>query len=593
MQSSQSATRPISPARIEWRQDGMPYMRAYGDTYYSAHYDPAAAGLSGAQEVERVFLAPARLSELNDRRTVIVAELGFGTGLNFLVTAEWALASGHHLKFVSFERHPLSQTDWDRATASRSRYFKLADALRQQAPPLLTGWHQRRFAEGAVTLSVYHGDVADGLEHFARSASIYVDAWFLDGFAPDRNPAMWTPSILKRIGETTRAGGSVATFTAAGRVRRALIEAGFDMRRVDQRPFKRESLAGIKTGTSPYPRPPARAVVHGAGIAGACLARHLADAGLQVDVHDPTPSRTIRQAVLHPRLLGDGTAAGAYRVSAFHYATQYLAQFEGYVPSEVLQVTADAASPEKFRTLVEFYAARSQAQNWIEVLDPEEATAAAGVPITRPALCFRAGALIDLETMCTDLLNHPNITAHTNKAEVDSSLANFLCTGVAVRDIPGLDWLELNRVDGRLHELNHALPGPKLPVVGQGYAIPVALGTVIGSTYEYEPWSDDAARARNLAANARYLPEHFQVKGQQLGSRAVSSDRNPIVGQVAENLWVSAGHGSMGTSSAPYAASILTQALLGGAPVATTDEVAMLSPQRFRARQARRGKLDR
>lgn len=568
-------------------------MRAYGDIYYSAHYDKATAGLRGAQEVERVFLTPAGLSELDDRRTVIVAELGFGTGLNFLVTAEWALACGHQLHFVSFERHPLSESDWDKATAPRSHYFKLADPLRQQAPPLLTGWHQRRFAEGAITLSVYHGDVADGLEHFAASASLYVDAWFLDGFAPDRNPAMWTPSVLKRVGETTRAGGSVTTFTAAGRVRRALIEAGFDMRRVDQRPFKRESLAGTKTGTSPCQVPPERALVHGAGISGACMARHLADAGLQVQVHDPAPNRTIRQAVLHPRLLGDGTAAGAYRVSAFHYATHYLAQFQGYVPSEVIQVTADQASPEKFRTLVEFYAARSQAQTWIEVLDPEEATAATGVPITHTALRFRNGALIDLEAICTDLLDHPNITVHPTKAAVDSSVANFLCTGVAVQQMSGLDWLELNRVDGRLHELNHSLPGPKVPVVGQGYAIPVTLGTVIGSTYEYKPWTEDAARVQNLAANARYLPEQFQISGQQFGSRAVSSDRNPVVGQVAKNLWVSAGHGSMGTSSAPYAASILTQALLGGAPVATADEVEMLSPQRFRARQARRGKLSR
>lgn len=593
LQASTTAPRPIPPARIDWQKDGTPYTADYADVYYSSQYEPNHAEVSGAAEIERVFLTPAGFSQLADGRPVTVGELGFGTGLNFLVTAEWALAHGCRLHFVSFEGHPLAPWDWEIATEKRKSHFSLAEPLRQQAPPLLTGWHQRRFADGAITLSVYHGEVARGLATLAREPAAFVDVWFLDGFAPDRNPAMWTPSVMNLVGKTTRPGGNVATFTAAGRVRRALTEAGFVMRRVDQRPFKHESLAGVKTGPSPLRAGPEQARVHGAGIAGASMARHLAEAGLRVEVWDPALRQTIRQAVLHPRLLGDGTASGAYRVGAFHYATHYLAQFKGFIRSEVLQVVSDQASPNKFRTLCDFYAADSPEQAWLQALSPEAATDRAGVAITHPALHFRQGAQIDLEIMCRALLDHPNITLHASQAAIDPLMPNFLCTGLAVKHSPGLDWLELDGVAGRLHEIHHSNAHLNLPVVGKGYAVPVPFGTVIGSTYEYTPWSDDAARTHNIQSNKGYLGQDFEVKGQQVGTRAVSSDRNPVVGRLDDHLWVSTGHGSMGTSSAPYAAAILTQALLGGVPVATEDELMMLAPQRFKDRQARRGPLNR
>src|SRR5690606_25964422 len=115
-----------------------------------------------------------------------------------------------------------------------------------------------------------------------------IDAWFLDGFAPDRNPELWEPALFQRIAALSAAGTRVATFTAAGRVRRALGEAGFAMSRVDQRPHKRESLAGTFAARGlAAAAPPPRVTVAGAGIAGAAVAAELAAAGVPVRLCDP------------------------------------------------------------------------------------------------------------------------------------------------------------------------------------------------------------------------------------------------------------------------------------------------------------------
>ena len=101
----------------------------------------------------------------------------------------------------------------------------LAQALADAPMPLIPGWHQRRFADGRVLLSVYHGTAETMVEALARSESGAVDAFYLDGFAPDRNPAMWSPALFEQLTRCAGTGSTVATFTAAGAVRRGLAAA--------------------------------------------------------------------------------------------------------------------------------------------------------------------------------------------------------------------------------------------------------------------------------------------------------------------------------------------------------------------------------
>ncbi|NKB99711.1 MAG: tRNA (5-methylaminomethyl-2-thiouridine)(34)-methyltransferase MnmD [Pseudomonadales bacterium] len=592
----------MAPAEIQWR-DGCPYAPTYDDTYYSEHYDQL-----GIDEVRRVFLQPAHLEERAHQDVITVAELGFGTGLNFLVTADWvAQETSARLNFISFESHPLATADWTRCADLRGDALDLARALSKAAPPLLTGWHHRVFADGRIRLSIYHGGADEGLDLLAQSLNANdprIDAWYLDGFAPDRNPEMWTEPLLQRIGQLTRSGGHIATFTAAGRVRRAMLSAGFDVTKVDQRPNKRESLLGKKTADknptqNQNTERPTRAVhnvaIHGAGIAGASLARHFADAGEAVTVYDPegpaSGASSIRQAILHPRLLGDGTPVGAYRLAAFHYATNYLSRFKGYSQTGVLHVESDDQHQPKFDRVVDFYDADAETQDWLIPLSAEEATDKFSTQLQNQTLFFPQGAVIDLPIICAELLDHPNIEVRSEAGSVDSTVTTYICTAVAANTLPGFEWLEMNRVAGRLHEVHHAETVLSIPIVGNGYAVPSSGSTMVGSTYEYSPWDDQDALDHNLRENSPYLPSQFEVGQHQRGVRALTSDRNPIVGRLGKNLWMSAGHGSIGTSSAPYAAAILTHQLLGLAPVASDDELMMLDPHRFKERQQRRGLL--
>jgi tRNA U34 5-methylaminomethyl-2-thiouridine-forming methyltransferase MnmC len=201
----------MSQPSLTWTDDGTPVATAFDDPYFTG----------GLEETRHVFLAgnalPARL-----RDGFHVAELGFGTGLNLLALA--ALWDGPGtLRFTSFEAFPMAAPDMARALAP----FALphTDTLVQQwaaasgpvRPVILPG----------VAAEIRIGDARETLAHWPGRA----DAWFLDGFAPARNPELWGEGLMAAVGAHTAPGGTVATYTAAGHVRRALTAAGFEVAR--------------------------------------------------------------------------------------------------------------------------------------------------------------------------------------------------------------------------------------------------------------------------------------------------------------------------------------------------------------------------
>ena len=193
---------------LEWREGGVPVSTRFDDPYFSL-----AGGLA---ETRHVFLdgndLPARL-----RPGFHVAELGFGTGLNCLALAA---ISPVPIRMTSFEAYPMSVAQMERAHAAFPELAPLAHALRQ-------GWGQGRIAVGRVDLTLVIGDVGQTLPAWQDRA----DAWFLDGFSPARNPAMWSDDVMAEVARHTAPDGSFATYTAAGHVRRALGAAGFEVQR--------------------------------------------------------------------------------------------------------------------------------------------------------------------------------------------------------------------------------------------------------------------------------------------------------------------------------------------------------------------------
>ncbi|MCF3638904.1 tRNA (5-methylaminomethyl-2-thiouridine)(34)-methyltransferase MnmD [Rhizobium sp. TRM95111] len=220
---------------LEWHEGDMPYSPAFGDHFYCR--------TDGRLECGHVFLAGNRLPERwAAAGRFAIGELGFGTGLNFCETwRQWKAVRrpGARLSFTSFERFPMAAADIGRAL---SRWPEI-DAERRA---LVAAWPDEpddlvelRLADDA-TLTVAVGPALDRIETWPAS----FDAWYLDGFAPSRNPDMWSAELMDATFRLTRAGGTFATYAAAGFVRRNLLAAGFAVERLPGFAGKREMLRG-------------------------------------------------------------------------------------------------------------------------------------------------------------------------------------------------------------------------------------------------------------------------------------------------------------------------------------------------------------
>lgn len=222
-----------SPAALDWRDGVTPVSTRFDDPYFSL-----AGGLA---ETRHVFLAGNDLAT-RLRPGLHVAELGFGTGLNLIALALLAgdMPGESAVRFTSFEAYPMS-------AAEIARALDAFPEARAAAGPLLDVWDRqaggraRRFRLGSVEVEVIEGDARETLPRWQGQA----DAWFLDGFSPAKNPELWDPALMAEVARHTLPGGSFATYTAAGFVRRALAEAGFDVTRVPGFAGKRHMSRGV------------------------------------------------------------------------------------------------------------------------------------------------------------------------------------------------------------------------------------------------------------------------------------------------------------------------------------------------------------
>jgi tRNA 5-methylaminomethyl-2-thiouridine biosynthesis bifunctional protein len=273
--ASAPAARPIEPAELSLR-DGVPYSTRFSDVYHSSD--------GGFAQARAVFLAgsglPARWSG-TDR--FVVLETGFGLGLNFIATwAAWLDDPDRpsRLHYVAVERHPFRRDDlralWMRYPACEG----LAAELLEAWPPLLRGFHRIELQQGRVVLTLLFDDAATALPEVDATA----DAVYLDGFAPSRNPDLWSGEVIAQVARLARPGATVATWTVAGAVRARLQAAGFAVERRAGFGRKREMLVGQRTGSAMVAAGARsqRVVVVGAGIAGVTVAERFAARGCEV-----------------------------------------------------------------------------------------------------------------------------------------------------------------------------------------------------------------------------------------------------------------------------------------------------------------------
>ncbi|USD66025.1 bifunctional tRNA (5-methylaminomethyl-2-thiouridine)(34)-methyltransferase MnmD/FAD-dependent 5-carboxymethylaminomethyl-2-thiouridine(34) oxidoreductase MnmC [Vibrio sp. SCSIO 43136] len=583
----------IKNAKLEWNDVGTPVSDQFDDVYFS--------NVDGLAETRYVFLEknqlPHRWHDFGQQRFV-VGETGFGTGLNFL--ALWHLfdnfrqenpdSTVKELHFVSFEKFPVTKEDLEKAHQSWPELAQYAEQLRQHYPIAVPECHRIVLADGAVTLDLWFGDIKDCMPKVPTPESGIIDAWFLDGFAPSKNPEMWNQELFNGMVKLAKQDCTCATFTAAGFVRRGLIEAGFEMKKTKGFGTKRDMIVGHVADKQPYTNIKPwyfnqgsediqDVAIIGGGIASATLATTLARRGIKTTLYcqDDEPAQGAsgnRQGAVYPLLNGNHEGVSRLFAPAFLFSRQFVDQAAAqgiefdHDWCGVTQLAWDEASHTKLGKIAKG-GFDHQLMHW---LDAEQTNDNIGQAVDMPSVHYPLGGWLCPQQLTTGLFE---------KLETKGTLTASYNT-----KIDQLTWDEESQqwhlshgdlkaqhqvvVIANGHEFNQLAPTQKLPlsaVKGQvshiptttelskikpvlcydGYMTPVNPNNqhhCIGASYDrsnIDTKFDEAAQRDNGEKLSRCVPNQTWVKDvdtsdnhARQGVRCVTRDHIPFVGNVAD-----------------------------------------------------------
>lgn len=578
---------PVEHAELSWNEQGTPVSRTFDDVYFSNQ--------NGLEETRYVFLdgnqLPARFAD-HPRDLFITAETGFGTGLNFLTLWQafdqfrqaQPAATLQRLHFISVEKYPLTHADLAAAHAHWPELAPWAQQLQAQWPMALPGCHRLLLDGGRVTLDLWFGDINLLMGRFDDSLNRQVDAWFLDGFAPAKNPEMWTPELFACMARMARPGGTFATFTAAGFVRRGLLEAGFNARRRKGFGQKREMLIGTLDEAAPLParapwyrRPAAEGddiAIIGGGVASAALSLALLRRNKRVTLYcaDDAPAlgaSSNRQGALYPLLNHHDEALKQFFPAAFTFARRLYdavpQQFE-HDWCGVTQLGWDEKSGEKIARML----ALGLPEQLAHGVDQQQAEALAAVSTGCGGITYPLGGWLaprELTTLLLELAEARGLRIHwLHRLESLDALQ----PGWRLSFADGKQAMHQNVVLANGHQLTSLAQSrelPVYPVAGQvshvpshggvsalkqvlcydGYLTPVSpqFGThCIGASYRRGEVTTDyreTDQQENRQRLIRCLPEsdwpqHVDISDGEArcGVRCATRDHLPMAGALAD-----------------------------------------------------------
>ncbi|MDO8991342.1 MAG: bifunctional tRNA (5-methylaminomethyl-2-thiouridine)(34)-methyltransferase MnmD/FAD-dependent 5-carboxymethylaminomethyl-2-thiouridine(34) oxidoreductase MnmC [Sideroxyarcus sp.] len=559
---------------LDW-QDGQPFSKRYGDVYFSAD--------SGLEETRHVFLQGNHLAErfaaLSAGESFCIGETGFGTGLNFLCA--WQLFErvappGASLDYFSVEKFPLSDDELRAALALWPELAAQAGILIARWHRRVPGWNRWSFAGGRVRLTLAMEDVEQALPQLPACC---VDAWFLDGFSPAKNPEMWSDAVLAGIARASRDGATLATYTCAGWVRRGLQQAGFDVERAEGFGRKREMVRGylssVRTGrlaqqgVSKHERKtPDTAIVIGGGIAGCAAAHALAQRGIHVTLIErasqlATAGSGNPRGILHARFGAGMNALHRFVLAAYGHA---LALLDEAVPTDralrsecgLLQLAATEAEAKRIGKL--------SVQEWpahlLQVVDAAKASELVGMEMAHGGLWFPAGGWVVPPQVCARLADHPLIaqrlgcevtalerTASGWRASGEGFAVEaeqvVVCSGHQAKNLSQFAAFPLQAVRGQISILPATAASESLHAVlcAEGYCAPAVEGLhVVGATSTFDDAATDLREADhcdNLVKIAAHMPVLHQALGDakplagRAGVRCSVPGATPLVGEVA------------------------------------------------------------
>ncbi len=579
---------PLVTAQVTWKAGNCPSSDHFDDFYYSSE--------DGAQESHYVFLQGNDLPQRwlsHPYPSFCIAETGFGSGLNFLLTWQlWRKQSEPRprLHFISIENKPLSRSDIARAQENWPELKDLSTALLENYPAPIPGQHRLVLDSGAVILDLWWENAQESLDELASYGHSQVDAWYLDGFTPSRNPAIWTSTIFSSMASLCRPGSTFATFTAASEVRRGLQNSGFKVSKRSGYGKKRECMHGVighipsptltgKNNAVPWDLSLKKAssassvLVIGAGLAGCTTAAALAKRGVKVTVLE---RETVAaggsgndQGVLYTRLSTKHSHLSDFSLQSFLFATRLYQQI---LSTGIIRDGIDGALCGSFhqsKKTAEMAAISPQLKtipDVASVFSATEANSVLGIEQSMPGYWFPGSGWMRPSAICQALLQNPLIQLVENTGAIrlekrnggwaafsDSKLIGeaqcvVLATGTATTQFTGLDWLPLQAIRGQTTNLpsGQQLGALQGALCHKGYIAPAREGQhCIGATFDIEDKDFNLRTADhqwNLNTLADAVPTWQQaltaleVQGLtgRVGYRCATPDYLPLVGPVPE-----------------------------------------------------------
>lgn len=413
----------LDTAQLDWDEEANAMASRFGDVYFSRE--------DGRRESDFVFIEhnrlPERFAQWQERRPFVIAETGLGSGLNVLCAwhcFETHATSTARLHIVSFERYPLAQDDLKRMLGAWPDLADHADILIRQWPQPVIGVHRLHLTD-RITLDLHFGDVHERLAQLDGR----VDAWFLDGFAPSKNPQMWQPALFEAMARNSHPDATFATFTCAGDVKRGLKAAGFEWKKVPGFGRKREMLCGrltqpgsdIRRQDAPWFTPPNTDVPHhvtviGAGIAGSSMAYALARRGIKVVLIDPHPpgreASGNRQGAMYVKLAVDTNHQSRFYLASLLYLRRLLGEIDPeqalWAPCGVLTLASTDKEADRQK---KFLSQHQLPKSIVCGVTPEQAHALAETTLgeMQHGLYYPDAGWVRPHRLCAHLANHPNI----------------------------------------------------------------------------------------------------------------------------------------------------------------------------------------
>ncbi len=632
---SEPSIKSLSTSDLNWHGD-TPASPLYDDFYFFNE--------DGYGETRHVFLDGININQIDhdSSKPYIIVETGFGTGLNFLAT--WKAWRDAKIKaplyFISIEGHPLHEDVLTRSHAQFPILAEQSSTLIKHIPPPSPGHHLRHFDNGHITLLLIYDDILSGL----KSLMSTVDAWYLDGFTPSKNPEMWSVSVFDQIKRLSDQGTKLATFTAAGFVRRGLSNRGFAMQKRAGFQKKRECLCGIfeKTRDSTQSKnilhmnkintAYSKTIVLGAGFAGAFTANALHRSGVDVTVinsPDKPTASNVPGAILSPTFIQNHQGASRILTSSFlhSFSNEHILN-NLCKPLGLLQKANGEKDKKRLNTLPSFL---NWPRSWLDRAEDGLEFPRCGSVDTKNILHELLVGINQQPATIVDIQfieNEWHLFNQTNHL-VARAPNLVLCGGVSGSDLPYINQMHMVPNRGQIELILDSAIYPAGSVTFDGYICPTInfkglKVRPVGSSFTRninDDWldhnkEDQQETIQNLQHNINTItsPEPMD---SWVGLRATTIDHFPIVGPIPKweqwknslrplakdskrnkplypleyhkGLYTLTGLGSKGLQLAPLCAEIINAMIVGIPSPIADEDIKILHPGRFLIRDIIKG----